>query len=67
MIAERLGGLTLLHVELQDGTLLVVQTDGADATRLHEPVRLSISAPHAHVFGPDGLSAEHLRRNPLTV
>ncbi len=67
LIAERLGGLTLLHVELQDGTLLVVQTDGADATRLHEPVRLSISAPHSHVFGPDGLAAEHLRRNPLTV
>lgn len=67
LIAERLGGLTLLHVELQDKTMLVVQTDGADATKVHQQVRLSISPAHSHVFGPDGLAADHLERHPLTV
>ncbi len=67
LIAERLGGLTLLHIELQDKTMLVVQTDGADATRVHQPVRLSLSPAHCHLFGPDGLAAEHLQRHPLTM
>ena len=67
LIAERLGGLTLLHIELQDKTMIVVQTDGADATRVHQPVRLSIAPAHCHIFGPDGLAAEHLQRNPLTM
>ena len=67
LIAERLGGLTLLHVELQDSTLLVVQTDGADATKVHQPVRLSISPIHTHLFGQDGLAAERMERHPLTM
>ncbi len=67
VIAERLGGLTLLHIELQDQTMLVVQTDGADATSVHQSVRLSISPAHSHLFGPDGLAAEHLQRHPLTM
>ena len=65
LITERLGGLTLLHVELSDGTVLVVQTDGGDQTRVHENVRLSFSAPHCHVFDGDGLALTHLNRNAL--
>jgi len=67
LIAERLGGLTLLHVELQDKTMLVVQTDGSDATRVHQQIRLAMVPAHTHLFGSDGLAAEHLQRNPLTV
>ena len=67
LIAERLGGLTLLHVELQDKTMVVVQTDGANATRVHQPVRLSLSPGHCHVFGQDGLAAAHLEQHPLTM
>ena len=65
IITERLGGLTLLHVELPGGQMLVVQTDGADATRVHENVRLSISGAHAHVFDADGVAAAHLERHAL--
>ncbi len=67
LITERLGGLTLLHVELQDKTMLVVQTDGANPTRVHQPVRLSLSPAHCHIFGQDGLAAIHRQRHPLTV
>ena len=65
LIAERLGGLTLLHVQLPDKSMLVVQTDGADATRVHAPVRLSIDGLHCQVFLPDGMAAEHRERHPL--
>ncbi len=67
LIAERLGGLTLLHVELPDGTKMVVQTDGADSTRAHEPVRMVIDPSHAQLFLPDGLAAEHRERHPLVA
>ncbi len=67
LIAERLGGLTLLHVELSDKTTLVVQTDGADATRVHEPVRLSIDGAHSQVFLPNGLAADHRQLHPLVA
>ena len=65
LITERLGGLTLLHVELPGGQMLVVQTDGADATRVHENVRLSISGDHAHIFDASGNAAAHLARHAL--
>ena len=67
MIAERLGGLTLLHVELQDGTVLTVQTDGADATRVHQNVRLSVVPEACHVFDGEGLALEHHVRNALVA
>ena len=67
LIAERLGGLTLLHVELTDRTMIVVQTDGSDATRVHAPVRLSIDGRHGQVFLPDGLAADHRERHPLVA
>ncbi len=67
LIAERLGGLTLLHVELPGDTTLVVQTDGADATRVHENVRLTISGAHAHVFDEGGNAATHLERHRLVA
>ena len=67
LIAERLGGLTLLHVELPDKTMLVVQADGADATQVHAPVRLAIDGVHCHVFLPDGVAADHQERHPLVA
>lgn len=66
-IAERLGGFTLLHVELADGTVIVVQTDGADMSRVHQEVELTLSARHCHVFGADGLAAPHRDIHPLAA
>ena len=67
LIAERLGGLTLLHVELPDKTMLVVQADGAAAPQVHAPVRLAIDGVHCHVFLPDGVAADHQERHPLVA
>ncbi len=67
LIAERLGGLTLLHVELASGGTLIVQTDGADATRVNENVRLAIDGAHCHVFDESGVAAAHVERHALVA
>ena len=66
MVIERLGGLTLLHVQLGDGIVLVVQTDGADATRVHGPVALRIDETACHIFDSAGQALPRLERHPLT-
>ena len=54
MLAERLGSLTILHVDLADGTTMVVQTEGSDATPLHRPVKLALSPADCHLFETGG-------------
>ena len=67
LIVERLGGLTLVHVELPGGTVLVVQTEGGNATRAHAPVRLALDGARCHVFGADGMALHHQARHPLVA
>ncbi len=55
-LVERLGGLTLLHVGLQGGEAVTVQTDGGDATRAHQPIRLGFDPEACHLFDAAGLS-----------
>jgi multiple sugar transport system ATP-binding protein len=66
MVVERLGGLTLLHVQVADGPVLVVQTDGGNATRPHQPVRLRIDPDACHLFDGQGQALPRLSRHPLT-
>jgi multiple sugar transport system ATP-binding protein len=53
-LAERLGGLTILHVEVTPDITLVVQAEGSDTTPLHSPVALDISPSACHLFRTDG-------------
>jgi multiple sugar transport system ATP-binding protein len=53
-LAERLGSLTILHVEIAPDVTLVVQTDGSDRTALHTPIALEISPSACHLFHTDG-------------
>jgi multiple sugar transport system ATP-binding protein len=53
-LAERLGSLTILHVEIAPDIMLVVQTEGGDRTPLHSPIALDISPAVCHLFRPDG-------------
>ena len=71
-LVERLGGLTLIHVgprpDLGTADLpLIVQTGGADATRAHAPIRLSVDANACHLFTADGAVLPHLARHPLAA
>jgi multiple sugar transport system ATP-binding protein len=51
---ERLGGITLLHVVLAQGSVVIVQGDGDLAIDAHQPVRLSAAASRVHVFDAQG-------------
>jgi multiple sugar transport system ATP-binding protein len=66
-LVERLGGLTLLHVNGDGDVPLTVQLDGADATRAHQPIRLSFDAAACHLFGSDGQALPHLARHRLVA
>ncbi|RUU00819.1 TOBE domain-containing protein, partial [Mesorhizobium sp. USDA-HM6] len=53
-LAERLGSLTIFHVEAAPDVTLVVQAEGGDATPLHTPIALDIAAAACHLFRPEG-------------
>lgn len=60
ILAERLGGLTIFHVDITLDVSLVVQTDGADKTALHTPIALQIEAANCHLFDVAGKSLAKL-------
>jgi multiple sugar transport system ATP-binding protein len=53
-LAERLGSLTILHVEVAPDITLVVQAEGTDMTPLHSPIAFDISPSACHLFRDDG-------------
>ncbi|MDX8447600.1 ABC transporter ATP-binding protein [Mesorhizobium captivum] len=53
-LAERLGSLTIFHVETAPDVTLVVQAEGGDATPLHTPIALDIAPFACHLFQPQG-------------
>jgi multiple sugar transport system ATP-binding protein len=63
VLAERLGSLTILHVEIAPDLTLVVQAEGGDTTPLHKPVSLEISPAACHLFRTDGPAFAQLRSN----
>jgi multiple sugar transport system ATP-binding protein len=63
VLAERLGSLTILHVEIAPDLTLVVQAEGGDTTPLHSPITLDISPAACHLFRTDGPALAPLRPN----
>jgi multiple sugar transport system ATP-binding protein len=51
---ERLGGTTLLHVVLAQGSVVVVQGEGDLAIAAHQVVRLNPADGRVHLFGEAG-------------
>ena len=66
-LVERLGGLTLLHVNAAGGHAMTVQIEGSDSTRAHEAVRLSIDTAACHLFDKGGQALSRLARHPLAA
>ncbi|UPG70909.1 sn-glycerol-3-phosphate ABC transporter ATP-binding protein UgpC [Roseomonas gilardii subsp. gilardii] len=67
LLAERLGGLTLLHLRLSPDQVAIVQLDGGDATRPHEVLRLSVDPRLCHVFDERGAALPHLETHHLAA
>ena len=65
VVAERLGGQTLLHVQLAADLLVTVQTDGEDDTRIHDRLHLVVPEEACHLFGVDGRALPRRGRHPL--
>jgi multiple sugar transport system ATP-binding protein len=61
ILAERLGGLTIFHVDTASEQSLVVQTDGGDPTPLHSPISLRIEAANCHLFDGAGKALARLQ------
>ena len=66
-LVERLGGLTLLHVGLKDGTDVTVQLDGSDGTKAHQAIHLAFDPSACHLFDSAGQSLMRLARHPLAA
>jgi multiple sugar transport system ATP-binding protein len=66
-LAERLGSLTLLHVVIEGGQDITVQTEGGDATRSHEQIRLAVDPGACHLFDSAGTALKQLARHPLAA
>ena len=65
-LVERLGGLTLIHVDLDRDGPVIVQIEGSDGTAPHQPVRLAVDPAAGQVFDGAGNTLPHLLRHPLT-
>jgi multiple sugar transport system ATP-binding protein len=65
IVAERLGGLTFLHIELPGGVMLVVQADGDESAHVHDQVRIRFTAENCHLFDQNGLALTRSQRHPL--
>jgi multiple sugar transport system ATP-binding protein len=65
LVAERLGGETYLYTQITDGSMLVVQADGENATRVHDKVAIAIDSGSCHLFKADGSAVQRAMRHPL--
>ncbi|MDI6652824.1 sn-glycerol-3-phosphate ABC transporter ATP-binding protein UgpC [Gluconobacter japonicus] len=66
-VIERLGATTLVHVRLEDGQVVVVQTDSFTDIEVETRVSLTLPPQYCHLFAPDGLAFEACRRHPLAA
>ena len=64
-LVERLGGLTLLHVDLDQDGPVIVQIEGSDGTAAHQRVTLQVDPAVCQVFDQTGRAMPHLQRHPL--
>jgi multiple sugar transport system ATP-binding protein len=64
IVVEHLGGETLLHVALADGTTIQIKGSGESAAVDGQRIDIGLSARHAHMFEPDGTA---LRRTPASA
>ncbi len=61
-VVERLGERTLLHVALDDGTLLVAEDAGLSPVRTGDRIGLVVQPERAHLFDAGGIGHHPVRR-----
>ncbi len=66
-LVERLGGLTLLHVETEGREDVIVQIEGLSMLNINHPVRLAADTASLHLFDAAGLALPALARHSLVA
>ena len=66
-LVERLGGLTLLHVDVEGSEQMTVQIEGSAAIRAHDRIRLAVDVAACHLFDAAGQALPQLARHPLAA
>ena len=61
-LVERLGSLSLVHVDLDHGASLIAQVGGAEEIRPYQRIQLAIDPTYCHVFDETGRALEHKDR-----
>jgi multiple sugar transport system ATP-binding protein len=60
-VIERLGALSLIYVDLDQGGSMVAQSGGVDEIRPHQKIRLAIDSARCHVFDAAGRTLPRTR------
>jgi len=66
-LVERLGSLSLIHVDLEQGASVIAQVGGTDEARPHQRVRLEIDPTYCHVFDETGRALARKDRPPRAL
>ena len=64
-VSERLGAITLLHVRLPDGQMIVVQTGGDNIDCADTPISMTFEEEHCHLFDAGGMALARSTEYPL--
>jgi multiple sugar transport system ATP-binding protein len=65
-VIERLGNATFLHVAIESGQLLTVESDGDHPVRIHDRVSIGVNGQNSHLFDEDGVAVPSAWREPFT-
>ncbi|KAM3104866.1 ABC transporter ATP-binding protein [Phormidesmis sp. 146-20] len=65
VVVEQLGGETYLYVQITGGDSLVVRTDGANNSRVHDRVSINLDGNFCHLFDSQGKTVSNNRRRSL--
>lgn len=65
LVVERLGGGTLIYVNLDDDQTISAQIDGNSTIRVGETIKLGLRNETCHVFTADDLALPQIERHPL--
>jgi multiple sugar transport system ATP-binding protein len=65
LVVERLGGETFLYVRVPGGETITVQTDGDNASHLHDFVPIHINGNLCHLFDANGVAIAKTHRHHL--
>ena len=66
-LVERLGSISLIHVDLDQGGRVIAQVGATEDARPHQRIGLSIDPAHCHVFDSGGRAFVPTSRLPASV